>query len=168
MSSDEDAAGLMAAFKKNPTGRRKSRAAPPRPTKQTSFSPAAIFSEDGSEEGRDTIRVDTPPSTRKVVAVRIQPKNINKKDYKYYEAKVEVEEVLREFPGRRGEMIYEVRVFPEQTKQVSEQSVPGERRLSKVKVIDHGHAYLSTHKGGTFSVYPSLLHHHRILIGLSN
>jgi hypothetical protein len=151
MSSDEDAAGLMAAFKKKPTGRRKSSAPPPRPA----FSPAAMFSQDGSEEEGDTIRVETPPPRRRAVAVRVQPKKIDKREYKYYEAKDEVEEVLREFSNRRGEMIYEVRVFPEQTKQVSEQSVPGERRLEKVKVIGHGYAYVSTYKGATLSVYLS-------------
>jgi hypothetical protein len=168
MSSDDDAVGLTAAFKKKPTGRRKSSAPPQRPAKEISFSPAAMFSDDGSQEG-DTIHVDTPPPSRKAVAVRVTPKKINKREYKYYEAKDEVEEVLQEFSSKRGgEMTYEVRVFPEQTKRVSEQSIPRERRLKKVKVTGHSYAYISMYKGATFSVYPSLLHYHRILIGLSN
>jgi hypothetical protein len=127
MSSDDDAAGLMAAFKKKPSGGRKSSAAPPRPAKRTSFSPAAMLSEDGSEELGDTIRVDIPPLRRKAVAVRVQPKKINKREYTYYEVKDEVEEIIREFSGRRGEMLYEVRTSPGQTKQVSES--PSERRI---------------------------------------
>jgi hypothetical protein len=129
MSSDEDAAGLlMAAFKKKPSGR-KSSAPPPRPATQTSFSPAAMFSEDGSEE-IGTIHVEIPPPRRKAVMVRVQPKKINKQEYRFYEAKDEVEEIIREFTARKGDMKYEIRIFPEQTKQVSAQSqVLGERRL---------------------------------------
>jgi hypothetical protein len=122
MSSDEDAAGLLAAFKKQPAGKRKSSAPPPRPAEQTSFSPAAMFSEDGSKEG-GTIHVATPPPRRRAVAVRVQPKKINRKEYKYCEAREEVEEIIREFTSRKGDMKYEVRIFPEQTKQVSEQHI---------------------------------------------
>jgi hypothetical protein len=125
MSSNDDAAGLMAAFKMKASGGRKSSAASPRSAKQTSLPPAAILSEDGAEVQGDTIRVDVPPLRRKAVAVRVEPKKFNKREYTYYEVKDEVEEITREFSRRRGEMLYEVRIFPGQTKQVSES--PSER-----------------------------------------
>lgn len=64
-----------------------------------------------------TSQPDTP-TTRKAICVRAKPLD-DRSEYVYYEPKDEVEGILREF-SRRGDMIYEVRLFGDRTKQVSE------------------------------------------------
>ncbi|KAF1833747.1 hypothetical protein BDW02DRAFT_370542 [Decorospora gaudefroyi] len=117
MSSDEDGAALMAAFKKK-SPRRKSSATPLRPAKQAFFSPGALFSEDGSaEELGDSIAVQTPPPRRRIAALRVSPVR-NREEYTYYEPKDEVEGIIREF-SKRGEMRYQARLFGDSTKEIS-------------------------------------------------
>ncbi|KAF1945307.1 hypothetical protein EJ02DRAFT_451612 [Clathrospora elynae] len=124
MSSDEDGAQLMAAFKNKRPNSRKSSAAPPKPAKQRSFSPGAVFSEeDNSEDEADsnTINGTTPSRSRKAVCVRVPPVQ-DKSQYVYFEPKDEVEGILREFSkkgGKKGEMLYEVKLFGDSTKQIT-------------------------------------------------
>ncbi|KAF2874432.1 PHD/FYVE-zinc-finger like domain-containing protein [Massariosphaeria phaeospora] len=107
MSSDEDGADLMAAFKRTAIG------APPRGRRQTSFSPGDFVS--GESSGEDT-RV-APDSMRKLVAVKAPPVR-NRHQYTYYEPKDAVERILREFQ-KRGELMYEVKLTDGRTEQVN-------------------------------------------------
>ena len=57
------------------------------------------------------------PKTRRALCVRVKP--VKKKDeYVYFEPKDEVEGILREF-SKKGDMLYEVRLFGDKTKHVS-------------------------------------------------
>ncbi|USP81376.1 hypothetical protein yc1106_08650 [Curvularia clavata] len=108
MSSDEDTAALMAAFKKKtapgfisndisfqPTNQR---------SKRVSSSPAV------TSDNESILRVQTPPLRRKLHSVRIPPANINRAEYTYYEARDEVERVVRELSGKDGDISYVVQV----------------------------------------------------------
>lgn len=110
MSSDEDGAALMAAFKRN--GDRNFTAAPLEPPK--SVSPRDSMSDDGSLREESTA---STPRTQKAICVRASPVR-NRHDYTYYEPKDEVDGILREFT-KRGEMLYEVRLWSDKTKVVS-------------------------------------------------
>ncbi|KAL1801572.1 hypothetical protein ACET3X_001914 [Alternaria dauci] len=113
MSSDEDGAALMAAFKKKPAGPKRS-APQAAPTTEASDSPAAVFSEGDMDDDLETLHIEIPPRRRRAVCVRIPQKHIRKADYKYFEPKDEVEKVLREFPvGSKGEMVYKIKLFGE-------------------------------------------------------
>ena len=123
MSSDEDGAALMAAFKKKPPPGPKANAAlsTPRPTpaREASDSPATMSMPDDMDE-EFTMHIETPPRKRRAVCVRIPSAKVKKAEYKYYEPQDEVEKILREFAGRKGEMIYEVRLSGDRVKQVSD------------------------------------------------
>jgi len=56
--------------------------------------------------------------TRKAICVRAKPL-VDRSEYIYYEPKEEVEGIIREFSSR-GDMLYEVRLFGDRTKQVSD------------------------------------------------
>ena len=123
MSSDEDGAALMAAFKKKPPPGPKANAAlsTPRPTpaREASDSPATMSMPDDMDE-EFTMHIETPPRKRRAICVRIPSAKVKKAEYKYYEPQDEVEKILREFAGRKGEMIYEVRLSGDRVKQVSD------------------------------------------------
>jgi hypothetical protein len=58
--------------------------------------------------------------TRRALCVRVEPID-DKEEYVYYEPKDEVEGILREFSRRKGgDLLYEVRLFGDKTKQVSD------------------------------------------------
>lgn len=103
----------MAPFKKS-KGRKP---APPKIPERSKSSSADILAENasGTEDG-------TPGSERTTTrrALFVRPKPIVKKDeYVYYEPKDEVEGIIREY-SRKGDMFYEVRLFGDTTKEVSE------------------------------------------------
>ncbi|KAG9187335.1 hypothetical protein G6011_05206 [Alternaria panax] len=111
MSSDEDGAALMAAFKKKPAGRKQS-APLPAPASEASDSTATMSLQDNIDDNLGTIHVETPPRKRRALCVRIPQKHVKKTEYKYYEPEDEVERVLREFSvGRKGDMTYEIKLF---------------------------------------------------------
>jgi hypothetical protein len=110
MSSDEDGAELMAAFKKG------GRSAPPKP-RQPSVSPGMFISEDSSTE--ESPMNPTPSLFRRVaVAVRVKPIK-NREDYAFYELKDEVARVLREF-RLKGDIMYEIKLTNGNIQQVSQ------------------------------------------------
>jgi hypothetical protein len=127
MSSDEDSAALMAAFKKTPAPGPKANAAlsASRAAKEASNSPATMSLQDDLDEDF-TMHIETPPRRRRAVCVRVPSVNVRKADYKYYEPQDEVERILREFSGRKGEMLYEVKLLGDRVKQVSD-NIPGIR-----------------------------------------
>ncbi|KAI4908327.1 hypothetical protein J4E90_008952 [Alternaria incomplexa] len=122
MSSDEDGAALMAAFKKKPPPGPKANAAlstpRPAPEREASNSPATMSVQDDMDEEL-TMHVNIPPRKRRAVCVRIPSAKVKKAEYKYYEPQDEVEKILREFSGRKGEMIYEVRLSGDRVKQIT-------------------------------------------------
>jgi hypothetical protein len=111
MSSDEDSAQLMAAFKT--AGSRK--AAPPATT-QTSHLVEDSESEDTLETEEGHSRVQAPSTSRRVLCVRAEPPN-RRDEFVYYEPSQEVEEILRSYPGKK--MLYDVKMLDKTTKQVS-------------------------------------------------
>jgi hypothetical protein len=112
MSSDEDGVDLMAAFKSK--GARK--ATPPRAVERRQPSPAVSDSKASGSENASSR--PNKPTTRRAVCVRAKPLD-DRSEYVYYEPKDEVESIVREF-SRKGDVIYEVRLFGDRTKQVSE------------------------------------------------
>jgi hypothetical protein len=120
MSSDEDGAALMEAFKKKPAGLKPNTAlSAPRTTKEPSYSPATMSLQDDLDEDF-TMHIETPPRKRRALCVRIPPARVKKAEYKYYEPQDEVERILREFAGRKGDMVYEVKLLGDRVKQVSD------------------------------------------------
>ena len=115
MSSDEDTAALMAAFKKNGAAKPKSNASWMQPEAQP---PKQVSSGDES-----IIHIQTPPTRRRLLCVRIPPVKINRAEYTYYEPKDEVQCIMREFSERNGDMSYQVRLIGNQVKQVSSTSI---------------------------------------------
>lgn len=115
MSSEEDSARLIANFKKR-GGRN---AAPPRTPAPSAFSPGAFISGNSTLGDDDASPARSVPRTRRAICVRPKP-IANKEEYTYIEPRDEVDGILREFNGRKGEMLYEVRLFGDKTKQVSE------------------------------------------------
>lgn len=111
MSSDEDTAALMAAFKKG-AAKPKSNASPTQPEAQPSHHAS-------SSKDESIIHIQTATTTRKLLCVRIPPATINRADYTYYEPKDEVEYIMREFSEGNGDMSYQVRLVGKQVKQVS-------------------------------------------------
>ena len=116
MSSDEDGAALMAAFKKNGAGGRPSIQSK---AKRVSLPPRLASEPSTIAESEDAMEDAAPPTPRRAVGVIIPIKHIKKNDYTYYEPTDEVEEVLREY-SKRGDMMYEVRSSESGIKQVSE------------------------------------------------
>lgn len=117
MSSDDDGAALMAAFKKKAV--LNSAAAPSKPPK--SVSPEESISDDESQGEESNIRTASPPKARRAFYVRASPVR-NRSEYTYYEPQDEVAGIIREFT-KRGEMLYEVRLWGDKTKVVSEISL---------------------------------------------
>ncbi|KAF1845477.1 chromodomain-helicase-DNA-binding protein 4 [Cucurbitaria berberidis CBS 394.84] len=113
MSSDEDGAELMAAFKKQ--GGRQSTATSS--NKPASFSPGDFISDDGSGGEEHHSQVGSSRKMRRALCVRPSPVR-NKNEYTYYEPKDEVEGIIREFT-RRGEMLYEVRLWSDKVKVIN-------------------------------------------------
>jgi hypothetical protein len=112
MSSDEDGAELMAAFKKN---------AGPKATpldKAQSHGPVEeSTATHNSEPGRSRSREEPTSKTRRALCVRVRPV-LDRDAYTYFEPEDEVEEILREF-SRRGDMLYDVMLLSGSSKQVS-------------------------------------------------
>jgi hypothetical protein len=119
MNSDKDSAALMAAFEKKPAGR-KSSAPPLAPAKAASSSPATMSLQGDFDENLSTLHIETPPRKRRALCVRIPRKKLKKTEYIYYEPKDEVERIVREISGRKGDMVYEVKLFGDRVKQVSD------------------------------------------------
>ena len=122
----------MAAFK-----RKGGRPTAPRPATEQ---PSPYSSNGGSARSVETqdrsSRAPSRPRTRRALCVRVKP--IEKKDeYVYYEAKDEVEGILREF-SKKGDMFYEVRLFGDRTKQVS---AAGKRDPSNASPSSKGRAH---------------------------
>jgi hypothetical protein len=117
MSSDEDSAQLMAAFKS--AGRRKA-ALPPPPAQQPVHIVEDSNSEHSLEVEEDRSKPQALSGTRRALCVRVKP--VSRKDeFVYYEPpEEEVVEILRDYPGRK--MVYDVRMSDDSTKQVSEYS----------------------------------------------
>ncbi|RAR04447.1 chromodomain-helicase-dna-binding protein 4 [Stemphylium lycopersici] len=142
MSSDEDSAALMASFKKKSSGESKVNATPLWPArqspKQASSSPGALFSKDGS-----VVHVQAPPRKRRMLNVRIPPVTINRAEYTYFEPK-EVKRILREFMGRKGDMVYEVSLSGTGLKKISFEELlelpGGAEALSKFQPDDDPNA----------------------------
>jgi hypothetical protein len=112
MSSDEDRAGLMAAFKKggNSTAHKR---------KETSFSPGLFFSEESSGSEKASTRARSKkPAHRVAVAVRVSPRR-DLDEYIYYEPKPEVTGIVREY-HRKHQTMYEVRMSTGETEHVSQ------------------------------------------------
>ena len=116
MSSDEDGAALMAAFKKN--GASKAGAASAKPTTRPAVSSPSTVSGNVSEEEGDIVNVESPPRTRRLAYVRAPPVR-NKREYTYYEPQDEILAIEREY-SRRGKMLYQVLLSGDTTKEVSE------------------------------------------------
>jgi hypothetical protein len=118
MSSDEDGAELMAAFKKNaglkatPVEKMQS----PGPAKE----PTATHN---SEPERSRSRASSVPKTRRALCVRVRP-ILNKDEYTYFEPEDEVEEIIGEF-SRRRDILYDVKLISGVSKQVSASSKGG-------------------------------------------
>jgi len=111
MSSDEDSAALMAAFRTKGAGSALA--------KKTSFSPSAPLANDYSDGKDNVVRANILPRKQRVVCVRVPTAKINTADYTYYEPVNEVETILREFAGKGRDMMYQVRLFGGRIKQVS-------------------------------------------------
>jgi len=122
MSSDEDSASLMAAFKRgsekysiNTSAATSSK--PPPSRRKPSFSPEQFISDGSSTDGGE-IRGQVPLLyKRKAVAVRAPPVR-NRSEYTYYEPSEIVQSIVRK-SQRRGKIIYEVKLIDGNTKQVS-------------------------------------------------
>jgi hypothetical protein len=113
MSSDEDGATLMAAFKKK--GARKS--APPPRTEVEATPGEESLSDHNAEAEAEKEPTPKPPISRRAVCVRVKPVN-NRDDYVYYDPAEEVEEIVKEY-SKEGDMLYEVRLTGNIKKQVS-------------------------------------------------
>jgi hypothetical protein len=113
MSSDEDGAELMAAFKRN--GAQKSAQSPTEAL--SSFVAGDVITEPTLEAEEDRIESHDPSRPRRALYVRAKPVD-NESEYIYYEPAEEVEEIIREF-SRKGEVWYDVRLFGGGTRQVS-------------------------------------------------
>jgi hypothetical protein len=106
MSSDEDEAGLMAAFKKG--------GKPVSQTRKPSFTPGLFFSEDSSGSEKPSPK----PARRVAVAVKVSPPKYPLDEYTYYEPKDEVRRILREY-YQNDAIMYEVKLSNGKTQQVS-------------------------------------------------
>src|SRR4051812_41631876 len=111
MSSDEDGAALMAAFKKKGTSDVLE--------KHTTSSPRAQSTNNDSGGDRTIMRAKTPLQKQRAVCVRVPTAKINTADYTYYEPVDEVETIVREFAGKGKDLLFQVRLFGGRIKQVS-------------------------------------------------
>jgi hypothetical protein len=123
MSSDEDGAELMAAFKRN--GARK-------PAQESTNVPSSTVAGDSTSAStptpEDRIESHDVPMPRRALCVRVKPVD-KESEYVYYEPAEEAEEVIREF-SRRGEVLYDVRLLDGATKQVSAHGKGSPRGIS--------------------------------------
>ena len=117
MSSDEDAAALMAAFRKKTARGIEPNTIPFQPINRDSR--RASSSGVVSTDNESILRVPTPTVRRRLHSVRIPPANINRAEYTFYEPSDEVERIVRESSGKHGEMFYEVQITGNGVKKVS-------------------------------------------------
>jgi hypothetical protein len=110
MSSDEDGAELMAAFKS--AGTRK--AAPP--ASRSTHSVQDSDSEDTLGREQNHSQAQAQSQSRWAVCVRVKPAN-RRDEFVYYEAEAEIEEIIRSYPGKK--VLYDVRMSDGTAKQVS-------------------------------------------------
>lgn len=118
MSSDEDSAALMAAFKKRTAPKSMPNPTLMQPARQLSgaaSSPLAVSSSDIES----VICVQKSPVRRKLQCVRIPPVRINRAEYTYFEPIEEVERIVREISGKKGEIAYQVKLSGNGVEQVS-------------------------------------------------
>jgi hypothetical protein len=113
MSSDEDGATLMAAFKQN--GHRKAAQLPSR--QRISKSPDVAMSERSATVDGSVSLPEEVHLPRRAICVRVKPVH-DREEFTFYEPQEEIEDIIREFK-RRGDMHYEVRLFGDTTKEVS-------------------------------------------------
>jgi hypothetical protein len=113
MSSDEDGAELMAAFKRK--GARK--AAPPPRTEVEATPVEDAVSEHTAEAEAEKELTPKPLATRRAICVRVKPVS-NGEEYVYYDPVEEVEEIVNEY-SHKGDMLYEVKLVGNIQKQVS-------------------------------------------------
>lgn len=111
MSSDEDGAALMAAFRKKDTSDALE--------KHTTSPPRAQSTNNYSSGDRTTMRARTPLQKQRALCVRVPAVKINTADYTYYEPVDEVETIVREFAGKGKDLLFQVRLFGGRIKQVS-------------------------------------------------
>lgn len=140
MSSDDDAAQLMAAFRKGgavrsgataamsatksatntPAPRRSTpRRSPVRrepPKKRASPAVERLLSESSSEE--DIINAEPPPKVRRLLHIRPKPV-LNREEYTYYEPQEEVERIVKKSTKRGTDIAYVVKLIGGETKEVS-------------------------------------------------
>ena len=115
MSSEEDGAELMAAFKRG-SGKKTRTRTPQREAKELAFLPGNFISDQSSEEN-GTATKQSPVVTRTMVAVRAPPVR-NRDEYTYYAPKEAVGSIVREFT-KKGILMYEIKLKSSITKQVS-------------------------------------------------
>ncbi|KAF1912720.1 PHD/FYVE-zinc-finger like domain-containing protein [Ampelomyces quisqualis] len=113
MSSDEDGAALMAAFKQS--GSRKAARLPSR--QRPSKSPDVGMPERSSTGDGDGSQAEESRGPRRAIHVRIKPVR-DRHAFTYYEPQEEVEDILREFK-RRGDMYYAVKLIGGATKEIN-------------------------------------------------
>ncbi|KAI8935063.1 hypothetical protein NX059_007661, partial [Plenodomus lindquistii] len=116
MSSSEDGAQLMAAFKKKP-GRKPSAA--PRPTS----TPRRAVSDASTPVAIAFTPVNRPPKPRKLHHVRASPVR-NRDEYEYFAPRDEVEEIVNEY-SKRGDMMYKVRLWGDTVKHITFEELLG-------------------------------------------
>ncbi|KAF3051769.1 hypothetical protein E8E11_010546 [Didymella keratinophila] len=136
MSSDDDAAQLMAAFRKGgatrsgatapksasgtPAPRRSTpRRSPARrepPKRRASIAVENFLSE--SSSGEDVINAESPPKVRRLLHVRPKP-IANKDEYTYYEPRDEVESIVKESTTRGNDVAYVVKLVGGETKEIN-------------------------------------------------
>lgn len=122
MSSDEDSAALMAAFKKKTIPKFMPNSTPMQAVRQPSgaaSSPLAVSSSDNES----VLRVQKSPVRRRLQCVRIPPVGINRAEYTYYEPSENVERIVREISGKQGEIAYQVKLSGNGVEQVSLMSI---------------------------------------------
>jgi len=122
MSSDEDSAALMVAFRTKGAGSALAKKKP--------FSPSASLANDHSDGDDDAMRANILPRKQRALCVRVPVAKINTADYTYYEPVDEVETIVREFAGKGRNMMYQVRLFGGRIKQVSDGTQATEGHLS--------------------------------------
>lgn len=111
MSSEEDGAQLMAAFKK------KSKREPSAVVHPT-FTPRRAASDALPPAPIAFTPVNRPAPKRELISVRVSPVR-DRQQYEYYAPEDEVEEIVREYV-KQGEMMYEVRLVGGKSRQVSQ------------------------------------------------
>jgi hypothetical protein len=117
MSSDEDGAKLMAAFKKSAGPKAIPRKTTPLEKARTPAPAEESIATHNSEFERSRSREQPTLKTRRALCVRVSPV-LDRDQYTYFEPEDEVGEIIREF-SRRGDILYDVRLLSGTSKQVS-------------------------------------------------